>query len=188
MKKRTPAMIVILVFSIFCGTTSLAQTPVDTALPGTQMVFFERLKALCGTRFEGQSVFPEDPGDAFRDQTLVAIIETCGDKEIRIPFLVGKDYSRTWVLTKTTAGLQLKHDHRHADGSPDEITLYGGTATNPGSELSQAFPADAYTAELIPEAASNEWILTLSADGSEMTYYLERHDEARFKASLQRMH
>jgi hypothetical protein len=23
-------------------------------------------------------------------------------------------------------GLQLKHDHRHEDGTPDEVTMYGG--------------------------------------------------------------
>ena len=48
----------------------------------SQQMFFDRLSALCGTRYEGQSVFPEDPGDAFRDQLLVAVFETCGADEI----------------------------------------------------------------------------------------------------------
>ena len=117
-------------------------------------------------------------------QLLVAVIESCGDDEVRIPFLVGPDASRTWVLKPTAEGLQLKHDHRHEDGTPDEVTLYGGVATDPGSPISQSFPADSYTANLIPEAASNEWFLSFSADGQELTYYLERYGKPRFKAVL----
>ena len=101
-------------------------TPWSTSVPSfneNQQAFFDRVKSMCGARFEGDSVFPEDPGDAFRGQLLVALIETCGDDEIRIPFLVGPDTSRTWVLKRTAKGLQLKHDHRHADGTPDEVTL-----------------------------------------------------------------
>lgn len=165
----------------------MAQTPEGALRFDNQQVFFDRLASLCGARFEGRSVFPEDPGDAFRDQLLVAVVETCGEDEIRIPFLVGADHSRTWVLKRTADGLQLKHDHRHEDGTPDEVTLYGGTAINPGTYLSQSFPADSYTANLIPEAATNEWFLSLSEDAGEMTYYLERHNKARFKAILKRV-
>ena len=107
---------------------------------------------MCGARFEGKSVFPEDPGDAFRGQLLVAVIESCGDDEIRIPFMVGPDTSRTWVLTRTFTGLQLKHDHSHADGTPDVVTLYGGVAVYAGSHFSQSFPADSYTADIITDA------------------------------------
>ena len=160
---------------------NLTSTPV---LNTNQQAFFDHVKSMCGVRFEGESVFPEDPGDAWKGQLLVAVIETCGADEIRIPFLVGSDSSRTWVLTRTVNGLQLKHDHRHADGTPDEITLYGGVTIDAGSPLSQSFPADSYTADLIPEASTNEWFLGFSADGRELTYYLERHGKARFKAVL----
>jgi hypothetical protein len=151
-----------------------------------QDAFFEQLLGMCGARFEGQSSFPEDPGDDFRDQTLVAVIASCSETEIRMPFQVGDDTSRTWVLRRVDGGLELKHDHRHADGTPDEVTLYGGTTSGPGSASSQSFPADALTAEMIPEAKSNEWFLTLSEDGSSLTYYLERHGAPRFKATLYR--
>jgi hypothetical protein len=152
-----------------------------------QTSFFENITELCGARFEGESVFPEDPGDAFRDQVLIAVIETCTEDVIRIPFQVGEDTSRTWVISRTADGLELKHDHRHADGSADAVSMYGGTSISVGTALSQSFPADEYTAELIPDAASNEWFLSLSADGDEMTYYLERHGKARFKARLYRV-
>lgn len=148
--------------------------------------FFQQLHALCGATFTGTTVFPEEPGEDWKGQTLVAHIETCDDGELRVPIRVGEDRSRTWILRKVEGGLELKHDHRHADGTPDEITLYGGTTRSPGTVLAQSFPADAYTAELIPEAATNEWFLSLSEDGSELTYYLERHGKPRFKAILTR--
>ena len=165
-------------------TAQSQQAKPTPTLTTNQQAFFDQVKSLCGARYEGKSVFPEDPGDAFRGQLLVAVIESCGDDEIRIPFLVGPDASRTWVLKPTAEGLQLKHDHRHEDGTPDEVTLYGGVATDPGSPISQSFPADSYTANLIPEAASNEWFLSFSADGQKLTYYLERHGKPRFKAVL----
>jgi hypothetical protein len=171
------------------ATTSILLIPQLTFAAETtpQDEFFNNISELCGARYEGESVFPEDPGDAFRDQLLVAEIETCDDKVIRIPFHVGEDNSRTWVLTRTPDGLELKHDHRHEDGTADEVSMYGGTSKSPGTALSQSFPADAYTAELIPDAATNEWSLTLSADAAEMTYYLERHGKPRLKAILQRV-
>jgi hypothetical protein len=149
--------------------------------------FFHRIKSVCGARFEGQSTFPADPGDSFSGKKLVATISSCDAQQIHIPFVVGKDRSRTWILTRTPESLQLKHDHRHADGNPDQLTNYGGSTQSPGTELSQSFPADAYTAELIPEAASNEWFISLSADGTELIYYLERHSKPRFKAVLFRV-
>ena len=169
------------------ATIWLAPSPASSSETQNQTSFFNNIKSLCGSRFEGAVVFPEDPGDAFRDKTLVAIVESCDDKVIRIPFHVGEDKSRTWVLSHVANGLELKHDHRHADGTPDEVTMYGGTTNSPGSDLSQSFPADDYTAKLIPEAATNVWSLTLSADSDVMTYYLERHGKPRFKAKLKRV-
>ena len=173
-----------LLIGLVIEESSAANSSSTPVLNTNQQAFFDRVKSMCGARFEGKAVFPDDPGDAWRGQLLVAVIETCGADEIRIPFMVGSDSSRTWVLTRTVSGLQLKHDHRHADGTPDEITLYGGVAVDAGSTLSQSFPADSYTADLIPEASTNEWILGFSADGLELTYYLERHGKARFKAVL----
>lgn len=150
-----------------------------------QQAFFDSLLDLCGMSFEGEATFPEDPGDDWRGQKLVAHIEGCDEDQLRIPFAVGNNRSRTWIISKVEGGLELKHDHRHEDGTPDEVTMYGGTTRSSGTARSQAFPADAFTAELIPEAATNEWSLTLNEDGTGLTYYLERHGKPRFKAELQ---
>jgi len=70
-------------------------------------------------------------------------VRDCSPDEIRIPFHVGEDRSRTWVITRTSAGLRLKHDHRHSDGSADAVTMYGGDTLAPGSARRQEFPVDA---------------------------------------------
>lgn len=152
-----------------------------------QQAFFNALENLCGATFVGETVYPDEPGEDWRGKELVAVIEACSTDEIRIPLAVGENRSRTWVITRTESGLQLKHDHRHADGTPDDVTQYGGMAVEPGTAWAQSFPADGYTADLIPDAATNEWFLSLSPDGMTMTYYLERHGAPRFRAVLKRI-
>jgi hypothetical protein len=155
------------------------------APPGSAL--FETLRGLCGATFKGSSVFPTDPKDAFFGKPLVAQVARCTADEVRVPFAVGEDRSRTWVFTRTAAGVTLKHDHRHADGTPDAQTDYGGLATPAGSALTQNFAADAYTARLIPAAASNVWTLALSADGATLSYILNRDGRLRFESKLQRV-
>ena len=111
-------------------------------------------------------------------------LESCTDTEIRIPFHVGENRSRTWLVTKTNNGLQLKHDHRHEDGTPDEINMYGGLAGDTGSHLSQSFTTDAHAAKIIPAASTNVWSMTLTEDKRMLTYHLERHNAPSFTAEL----
>ncbi len=146
--------------------------------------FFDLLTTLCDETFEGYSSFPEE--GSFSGQLLTAHVASCTENEIRVPFTVGEDRSRTWIVTRDEEGLLLQHDHRHEDGTPDEITLYGGRAIEGGSGLSQSFAADGHTRALIPEAASNVWTVSLDAEATELTYYLERHKAPRFKATLVR--
>ena len=156
-----------------------AHAPTQAA---TQRAFFENVKKLCGQRFEGETVFPLDKNHPLAGKRLVMSVEKCGEDEIRIPFHVGEDKSRTWVLTLTDEGLLLKHDHRHADGTPDEVTMYGGLAAPSGTQNAQSFPADAGTAKLIPEAATNVWTLQIIPEKRQFVYQLERHKEPRYKA------
>ncbi len=161
-----------------------APAPADTG-PDPRTAFWEQLSRLCGSRFEGYSSFPPDPDHSFAGKLLVATVETCTADEIRIPFAVGEDRSRTWILTRSAEGLSLKHDHRHEDGSPDEITMYGGWAAGRGTAWSQSFSADEHTRSLIPEAATNVWTLSLAPDGGSLTYSLTRHSQPRFEATLE---
>ncbi len=154
----------------------------------TQDQYYDNLGSLCGTTFEGKMTFPVEGQDSFAGKLLVAKFESCTEDEIRVPFLVGEDASRTWIFSKIeNGGLQLKHDHRHSDDTPDEVTMYGGIANSEGSVLAQSFEADAYTAELIPAAATNVWNVSLSADQAVLTYHLERNAAPRFTAVLKRI-
>ena len=150
----------------------------------THQVFFNNMKELCGEVFSGASTYPDDPEHDFAGKKLVADFADCSDAEIRIKFAVGEDHSRTWVITKSDKGLLLKHDHRHADGTPDEVTNYGGWANQAGSAYQQYFEADEETATLIPEASTNVWMLSYNPETKVLTYDLKRHNEPRYQAQL----
>ena len=133
--------------------------------------FWENLKKHCGKSYEGVVTEGAD-NDAFRNKKLVMHVRNCDENIIRIPFFVGEDKSRTWVLTYKDDRIQLKHDHRLEDGSEDKVTQYGGTTTNSGTPALQFFPADQQTTDLIPYAASNVWWITI--DETSFTYNLRR--------------
>ncbi len=152
---------------------------VITAHGAPQDEFWRALTALCGQAFEGRVVEGTAASDAaFRTQRLVMHVRSCGENEIRIPFHVGENRSRTWVLTRTPSGLRLKHDHRHEDGSEDKVTQYGGDTAEAGTAEKQEFPADAFTAQLIPAAKTNIWTMRV-VPGRTFTYALRREAEGR---------
>jgi hypothetical protein len=66
----------------------------------------------------------------------------------------------------------------------DVLTGYGGYADERGTSTQQFFPADDHTAEILPEAATNVWMMELTEDTGQFIYYLERHAEPRFRAEL----
>ncbi len=133
--------------------------------------FWENLQKQCGKSFEGV-VKEGAANDPFRAQKLVMHVRNCDENTIRIPFFAGDDKSRTWVLTYKNDRIELKHDHRHKDGSEDKITQYGGSTSNSGSSTLQFFPADQLTCDLIPYACANVWWITL--DETSFTYNLRR--------------
>jgi hypothetical protein len=147
----------LLLLAAGCATTS------DDGNPQSQ--FFSRLTALCGKAFEGRIASPPVEADAsFAGKKLVMHVRNCSADEIRIPFHVGQDRSRTWVVTRTSSGLRLKHDHRHEDGSEDKLTQYGGDTANQGTAERQEFPADQFSQDLfvrenIPASTANVWAM-----------------------------
>ncbi len=107
-----------------------------------QDAFMARLNALCGQRFEGR-VTTEDPADAdFRASQLVMHVRDCSAKEVGIPFAVGQDRSRRWIVTRTADGLRLKHDHRDEQGVIHGYHMYGGDTAGAGTASRQEFPVD----------------------------------------------
>ncbi len=123
--------------------------------------YFDNLRAHCGKAYEGKVVMdtPKSPGF---DGRLVMHVRNCTDRQLQIPFHVGDDHSRTWIITKTGFGLSLKHDHRNKDGSHDVSTMYGGHTVDAGWPTVQSFPADQYSKELFarlgnPQSNTNIW-------------------------------
>lgn len=150
----------------------------------SQQQFFDNLLSLCGQVFSGYSTFPDDPNHDFAGKLLVADFKECSNQEIRVKFNVGEDRSRTWVISQSNDGLLLKHDHRHEDGTPDEITNYGGWADESGNQWQQHFQADQETAALIPAASTNVWMLSYEPQSQTLTYDLKRHGKPRYQAQL----
>ena len=141
--------------------------------------FFANLSTLCGKAYEGRIASPPVAADAsFAGKRLVMHVRDCTADMIRIPFHVGDDRSRTWVVTRTTAGYRLKHDHRHEDGSEDKVTQYGGDSATPVAALRQLFPADDFTKALLlrennPAGVDNVWAVEV-APGRTFAYELRR--------------
>lgn len=149
-----------------------------TPAPAPQAVFWAQLQTLCGHSYEGRVVSTDAADATFASSRLVMHVRTCAPDEIRIPFHVGADHSRTWVITRTAEGLRLKHDHRHEDGAEDRLSQYGGDTTSEGAATRQEFPADAFSRALfaendIPQSAANVWALEI-AEGRMFAYELRR--------------
>ena len=147
--------------------------------PGPQDLFFGHLSGLCGQAFEGRIASPPVEADAaFAGKRLVMHVRDCSTHGVRIPFHVGEDRSRTWVVSRTDSGLRLKHDHRHEDGSEDKLSQYGGDAAAPGTAARQEFPADAFSKALferekIPASVNNVWAMEVHP-GRLFAYELRR--------------
>ena len=153
--------------------------------------FFANLQALCGQAFAGAVEVdePAAPGnDAFAGKALVMHVRECGGDTVRIPFHVGDDRSRTWVVTRTATGLRLKHDHRHADGSDDAVTMYGGDTADAGTATRQEFPVDAesvamFEREGLAASVNNTWAMELQP-GERFTYELSRPNGRLFRVAF----
>jgi hypothetical protein len=158
-----------------CATTNVRER--------THYAFLENIRALAGQAFEGRVVTSDAADREMAGQRLIMHVLASGtdannNSYIRIPFHVGADRSRTWVITETGRGLRLKHDHRHEDGSEDSRTQYGGDTAGEGTSTRQEFPADQYSKDLfvrenIPQSVTNVWAVEV-LPGRTFAYELRR--------------
>jgi hypothetical protein len=145
----------------------------------TYKAYWKELQKLCGKSYKGVVFAGTQNDTTFTGKDLVMHVKKCSQNVIKIPFYVGNDYSRTWVLTKTANGILLKHDHRHPDGSPDKVTMYGGHTTNYGNSTRQTFPADQETVDILPAAIGNVWWIEIISRKL-FTYNLRRVNTDRY--------
>ena len=160
-------------FTLF-SAFSFAQAPLVSIETHDQ--FFDNIAKHCGKAYEGEVTVDNAPSAGF-DGRLVMHVRVCKENELQVPFHVGDDASRTWIITKTGSGLSLKHDHRHKDGSNDKSTMYGGHTVDAGWAQVQSFPADQYSKELfvaagIPQSNGNTWQMYIYPE--KFTYRLIR--------------
>lgn len=173
-----PAALLSILAVAACSQPESAPAP---EAAGPQDVWFANLGELCGQRFVGQ-VVTDDPADAdFRSQRLLMHVRDCSDSEIRIPFWVGEDHSRTWVITRNDdGGLTLKHDHRDPDGTTHTLHWYGGDTANEGTETRQEFPVDQFSIDLFNAndaavSTTNVWAVEVNP-GAAYVYELAREN------------
>ena len=170
----------VLATAFLAGCAGASPTASDAVAPHPADAFLARLAAHCGEAFAGRIIAnePAQPDDPFAGKALVMHVRECGPDELKVPFHVGDDHSRTWVLTRTDTGLRLKHDHRHEDGSDDAVTMYGGDTATPGTELRQEFPVDAYSVAMFEReglnvSVTNTWAMEIEP-GERFLYELAR--------------
>lgn len=155
-------------------------TPDAAAHSSPAHAFISTLMQHCGLAYAGRVITDTPPAaenSVFADQALIMHVRECSEDEIRIPFHVGEDRSRTWVLTPTEDGLRLKHDHRHEDGSEDAVTQYGGDTATAGTAVRQEFPADEFSVRMferegLEASVTNVW--AIEAEDHRFMYELSR--------------
>ena len=164
---------------------------VGVADPPPAEDFMANLASLCGQVHEGR-LTTTDPADRdFAGKKLVMGPVRCEGPVIAVPFAVGEDRSRTWMISRTAEGLRLKHVHRHADGHEDKVSQYGGDTQDAGSSTRQEFPADAFSKKLflqngLERSVTNVWAFEVMP-GRHVAYELRRPNRFfRVEFALQR--
>ena len=162
-----------------CASAPAPTAPADA--------FFAAIAAHCGKAYAGRVVedTPPNATSPFANGPIVVHVRRCTGERLELPLHVGDDRSRTWVVTRTATGLQLEHDHRHADGNPDAVTLYGGATTTPGTAHRQQFPVDArsialFQANDLPASVTNTWAIEIGP-APVLAYELTRPGGRRFR-------
>lgn len=164
------ALVLLAAVTLTACTTTTPSEPADA--------FMANLNELCGQTHEGRLV-TTDPADAdFAGKKLVMGPVACTPGEVRVPFAVGDNRSRTWVITRTGTGVRLKHVHRHDDGSEDKVSRYGGDTATSGTDTRQEFPVDEFSklmfrANKLERSVTNVWAVEV-VPGKHYAYELRR--------------
>jgi hypothetical protein len=183
--------------SATAAAASASSASSDAADQGAAVTaFLARITEHCGESFAGKIIANDPPAgeppisdDPFVGKALIMHVRECGKDQLKIPFHVGDDHSRTWILSRVGADrLELKHDHRHADGSPDTLTFYGGSSADAGSELRQSFPVDQESKELFEReglqvSMQNVWAMEIEP-GKRFLYELARPSGRLFQVEF----
>ncbi len=140
----------LLPLAILLGVGACAQPGMYGSLPAPsaaaespQDMFWSNLQALCGQAAAGR-VLRVPEGDTQIDPSagLVVNFWECSGTELRFPLHVDENRSRTWVFIRHQGSLELRHDHRHPDGTEESNTWYGASTLDDGTATRQEFVTD----------------------------------------------
>lgn len=166
------------------GGEAPAEDGAEAVAATQQDEFWAALSSHCGKAYSGALV-SDDAADAdMAGAEMVIAVAECSDDRIAVPFHIRQadgtwDRSRTWLITRNDAGgLRLKHDHRHEDGEPDAVTMYGGDTAvgDMGTARAQSFPVDAesiamFEREGLTASVTNVWSVEVDPAGTEGGVY-----------------
>ena len=166
---------------LLAGLISCAPTDQVEAQKTEGQMFLSKFSAHCGKAYEGKVVSTDERDADFASERLIMHVRFCSEDNIRIPFHVGENRSRTWVLSQVGDQLRLKHDHRHEDGEEDAVTQYGGDSVTAPNNGRVEFPVDQYSIDLfqregLDQSITNVWAIEISK--TMFAYELSR--ESRF--------
>lgn len=174
------------------GTKAEFTSPVITA------AFLGNYIPYCGSAYAGRSIFVDLGEDSpLIGAELTMTLTECSEDEVRIPFFVDDDRSRTWILSLLDGTLRLEHDHRYEDGSEYEANFYGGFAMDnenahfeffPEYAVSTVtrlfFPSDERTIADRPARNINVWSKEFDLENQRYYYRLYLEGRLRYEAEF----
>lgn len=164
--------------------------PAETAATSDdpQDQWWDNMLMHCGNAYAG-SLTLEPPGDDMLegDELLVVHFRECSEDQIKAPFHIERmdgtwDRSRTWIFTRTESHIELRHDHRRPDGSPDDTTDYGGFTQTPGTPDQQVFIYTDYD-DYDPAGPQRGWRVEIEPN-VRYTYGTFRGDDWRWRVDF----
>src|SRR5687767_10295712 len=102
--KQHPWMALAAVFSVLAGpilvgcATSGPAVSAGSLAPA-QETWWEDLRSLCGKAYAGTLAHGDPADEAFTGKPMAMHVRRCEEARIEIPFHVGEDRSRTWVVS-----------------------------------------------------------------------------------------
>jgi hypothetical protein len=145
--------------------------------------FLANYERYCGHAYAGENTHLDlGENHVLEGASLLMILDHCVEDEVRIPFYVNDDRSRTWIVQETERGLHLSHDHRYPDGTEHDANMYGGYADHEGDALTQYFPADERTIQDRPGREINRWAKSFDHEAERYYYRLYLRDTLRYEA------
>jgi hypothetical protein len=151
---------------------------------GPESDFLSKYDEYCGYAYEGESTLVELGDDhPLEGASLLMILDGCTADEVRIPFHVDDDRSRTWIVRRMDDGrLHLSHDHRYPDGTEYDANMYGGYSDGEGNSRTVYFPADHATIAERPAREINRWSKSFDHSNEYYFYRLYLRDTLRYEA------